>query len=348
MKLSVIIPIYNAEKYLDRCIESVISQTYENIEIILVNDGSLDKSGEICDKYKKEDSRITVIHKENGGVSKARNCGMNIASGEYIFFLDSDDFIEKDALHNLSQRAFETEADIIMGNYKVINQLKKITLRPDFAKSSLTIDMQNNTTERFKLFFGKSYGIEATNKLYRVEFIKKLDVFFEDKINYGEDFLFNIKLFINNPKIEMVNEYTYSYYKNTDSITQTYKKELTERYLYLLTSFQNYAKNNNKLNECKDLIAFSSFTAIDNICLNSYQYSSKRFSTMRNELNKIKKSNIINSAISDLSKGKYLKEVPRRDWKYFARIFSILYCNDLTNLTVLLQILRFRIINKIR
>lgn len=90
-KISIIIPIYNVEKYLKRCIDSIVNQTYKNTEIILVNDGSPDNCGEICDEYAKIDSRIKVIHKENGGLSSARNAGIDISSGEYIMFVDSDD-----------------------------------------------------------------------------------------------------------------------------------------------------------------------------------------------------------------------------------------------------------------
>ncbi|MFQ7000891.1 MAG: glycosyltransferase family 2 protein [Clostridium sp.] len=90
------VPIYNVEKYLDRCIKSIINQSYTNLEIILVNDGSTDKCGQICDKWKEKDERIKVIHKENGGLSDARNAGIEIAKGEYLSFIDSDDYVHKD------------------------------------------------------------------------------------------------------------------------------------------------------------------------------------------------------------------------------------------------------------
>jgi len=93
-KTSVIVPVYNAEKYLDKCIQSILNQDYKNIEVILIDDGSLDNSGNICDEYAKVDSRVKVVHKKNGGVSSARNCGIDIATGEFIMFVDSDDYIE--------------------------------------------------------------------------------------------------------------------------------------------------------------------------------------------------------------------------------------------------------------
>ena len=102
--VSIIVPVYNVEKYIKKCVDSLITQTYSNLEIILVNDGSPDNSGKICDEYAQSDSRIKVIHKANGGLSDARNTGIDIAEGQYIFFLDSDDWIDCqciEKLHNL-------------------------------------------------------------------------------------------------------------------------------------------------------------------------------------------------------------------------------------------------------
>lgn len=110
--ISIIVPVYNVEKYLKECIDSVISQTYKNLEIILVDDGSTDKSGEICDEYSKKDSRIKVIHKENGGLSDARNVALDIAKGEYIGFVDSDDYVEKDMFETLYKLAEEHNTEI--------------------------------------------------------------------------------------------------------------------------------------------------------------------------------------------------------------------------------------------
>ena len=103
-KISIIVPIYKVQDYLDECIESIINQTYSNIEVILVDDGSPDRCPQMCDEWAKRDSRIRVIHKKNGGLSSARNAGLDVANGEYISFVDSDDFICSDALQNLYDR----------------------------------------------------------------------------------------------------------------------------------------------------------------------------------------------------------------------------------------------------
>ena len=119
-KISVIVPVYQVEKYLERCIESIIHQTYENLEIILIDDGSKDNCPAICDKYQKMDPRITVIHKENGGLSSARNAGLDIATGDLVTFVDSDDYIEKDMLEVLNSNLKENGCDISVCFWKEV------------------------------------------------------------------------------------------------------------------------------------------------------------------------------------------------------------------------------------
>ena len=111
--VSVIIPVYNVEQYLDECVQSVLTQTYQNVEIILVDDGSTDSSGAMCDQYAVQDARVQVIHKENGGLSSARNCGFDNATGEYVYFLDSDDYIVSSALETLLTAAIQNQADVV-------------------------------------------------------------------------------------------------------------------------------------------------------------------------------------------------------------------------------------------
>lgn len=124
--ISVIIPIYKVEPYLEHCIDSVLKQTYTDLEIILVNDGSPDNCPQICDEYAQKDARIKVIHKENGGLSDARNAGLDICTGDYIFFLDSDDWISKDCIQILEETAKANDYDIIVGNFRKVYQKSDI------------------------------------------------------------------------------------------------------------------------------------------------------------------------------------------------------------------------------
>ena len=113
--ISVIVPVYNVEKYLPRCIESILRQTYPHFELILVDDGSLNKSGAICDRYAKKDARVKVIHKENAGISTARNAGVDMAQGEYISFVDSDDWVREDYLEKLLTPMLQYDVQMVFG-----------------------------------------------------------------------------------------------------------------------------------------------------------------------------------------------------------------------------------------
>ena len=124
--LSIIVPVYNVEKYIERCIKSILNQSFTNFELILVDDGSPDNCGKICDEYKKKDSRIKVIHKKNGGLSDARNAGIERAKGEYIAFVDSDDFINKYMYEILYKNAKKWDADISICNFKMVCENDRI------------------------------------------------------------------------------------------------------------------------------------------------------------------------------------------------------------------------------
>ncbi|MGN0502455.1 MAG: glycosyltransferase family 2 protein, partial [Ruminococcus sp.] len=142
-KFSVIIPVYNVQKYLDECVDSVLNQTYSNFEIILVDDGSTDRSPRICDCYAKKDDRIKVIHKENGGLSSARNCGIRAMTGDYVLFLDSDDFWDnKKALDSLSKIIYEESADVVCYGYKEFdentNESKNVIFIPEVSFNGLS------------------------------------------------------------------------------------------------------------------------------------------------------------------------------------------------------------------
>lgn len=127
--ISVIIPIYNVEEYLEKCVNSVLNQTYSDLEIILVDDGSTDNSGKICDELKNKDNRIIVIHQENQGLSAARNAGIAKALGEYIAFVDSDDYIMEDMYETLYKNLEKTDADISICKYQYVKKQQKIDFR---------------------------------------------------------------------------------------------------------------------------------------------------------------------------------------------------------------------------
>ena len=136
--ISIIIPVYKTEPYLRKCVDSVLAQTYTNLEVILVDDGSPDDCGKICDEYAAKDSRVKVIHKENGGLSSARNCGLDVATGKYIGFVDSDDWIDPDMYETLLGLLLRYDADIAEGSYRFFRPWKsenKVLECPNISRS---------------------------------------------------------------------------------------------------------------------------------------------------------------------------------------------------------------------
>jgi glycosyltransferase involved in cell wall biosynthesis len=187
-KVSVIIPVYNVELYLEQCLSSVINQTYENLEILCVNDGSNDKSGEICERYTQKDARIKVFHKQNGGVSQAKNVGLQNATGKYVSFVDSDDWIEPDMVEILYKAAEEIKAGIVVCNYfkETDGQIEPMSNRKKIPAGIISgTDMMLFALKRdyYMGFCGYIW-----NKLFLRENI--VNLWFDEDIDYGEDVLF--------------------------------------------------------------------------------------------------------------------------------------------------------------
>ena len=188
--VSIIVPIYNAQVQLNRCIDSVLNQDFEDFELILVNDGSKDASGEICDRYAAEDERIHVIHKENTGVSDSRNCGIDAAKGEYLQFLDSDDWITMDATSLLVRAAKEYQCDLVIADfYRVVGE--RVSPKGDIQEDKLLSreEFASLMMEKPADFY---YGV-LWNKLYRREIVEKYHLRMDTDVSWCEDFMFNLE-----------------------------------------------------------------------------------------------------------------------------------------------------------
>lgn len=215
--ISVIVPIYNSEKYLDNTIKSIINQTYKNLEIILVDDGSTDKSYEICKKYQKKDNRIKLFHQKNKGVSFARNIGIENSNGEFLTFMDSDDLIDKKMYEKLFN-AFDNNLDYVFCDYKI----KKNMLN----NSNKILDM----TIYDKIYKSFPYDGGANWCLYRTKIIKKYNIKFSENLFFAEDLDFLISYLIRCKKnIKYVDEKLYYYVNNSDSITKKEDIKLKSR-----------------------------------------------------------------------------------------------------------------------
>lgn len=181
-KVSIIIPIYNVEKYLSKLIESVLNQTYKNIEIILVDDGSPDKCPSIMDEYAKLDERIIAIHKKNGGVSSARNAGLDIASGDFIMFVDGDDYVDADYVDYFLNLVEKSNKQIGYGKYFYTINNDKTSNEKEIVTSEKAMEY----------IYDNKIGVAVWNKIYSSKLIKENNVKFNEGIWYGEGMLFNI------------------------------------------------------------------------------------------------------------------------------------------------------------
>ena len=214
-KISVIVPIYNVEKYLNRCVDSIINQTYKNLEIILVDDGSPDNCGKICDEYAKKDNRIKVVHKENGGVSSARNVGLNIATGDYIGFVDGDDWIDLYMYEKLLYNSIKYNSDITCCN--AITYLNNKFIPSDYDKNVKVFSVEEFIK---KLMLGDCQR-SVWSMLYSKKIIK--DTFFNENICFSEDYLFNYEVGIKSKKIVNIGQDLYYYFVRNTSMTNDYK-----------------------------------------------------------------------------------------------------------------------------
>lgn len=214
--VSVIIPVYNVEKYLRRCLDSVIEQTYKDIEIILVDDGSKDSSGRICDEYALKDSRIRVIHKENGGLSDARNAGLDAVHGEYIYFLDSDDHIKRNAIELLTAFAEKEQADIVRLNVWMFPDEEGTYIPPQ--QKLINYPALKGAEHIIQLFRNeKRWFPGAPTGFFRAGYLKKEGLRFKKGIHY-EDLLFSGIAYVRAEKVSNIRRYLYYYRQRSGSI----------------------------------------------------------------------------------------------------------------------------------
>ena len=218
-KVSIIVPVYNVELYLEKCVESLICQTYPNIEIILINDGSTDSSSKICDKLSKNNSKIKVIHKKNEGVSSARNLGLNVCTGEYITFVDSDDYINNNYIETLLKSIIENNTDLSVCGYQKVYSHENFTTD---NCDDLGVKIYSKSDAFNQMILEQQFGGYVWNKMYKKELIDLMNnqYFKEDII---EDFEFNSRYISNCKSISFIKSSLYYYFINQNGITGSFK-----------------------------------------------------------------------------------------------------------------------------
>lgn len=268
---SVIIPIYNVESYIEKCVNSVIDQDYKNIEILLINDGSKDNSKLICEKKDKEDSRIRFINKQNGGLSSARNVGLDNATGDYILFLDGDDYWDdKQALSKINRNLQNSKADIMtFGLKKMFEDTGEIEeTKYVFNRENVDFDSKKNTLSY--LVKNNLYISSACNKAVKKSIIDKYNLRFEDKA-FSEDIEWSAKLLLYSNVIDVIESPFYIYRQRNHSITHTLKLINIEYLVKHIETCIDLCKNENidYKNEYMGYVAYQYITLL--VSLNSVE-----------------------------------------------------------------------------
>ncbi len=311
--VSIIIPVYNVEKYLSECIDSVINQTYNNLEIILIDDGSTDSSGNICDKYSIIDNRINVIHKINGGLSNARNDGFLNAQGDYVYFLDSDDFIEITAVENLVKNILENNSDVVFFDGITFNDYsnKKVKNQNYLRKN------QYSTASGLEIFEllqkNRDYHSAVPLMFFKRQFLLENNLKFIPHMLH-EDMVYTFQTFINAKVVSYCDKPLYNRRNRASSITTSNKSiahfnGIKKAYEEVVSvSVEADIIENKAVVDYICRLAFNIFNTYDKLCLKDKLYCKK-------ELSKFKSCLLNNNAY--FNKALY--------WRCFGKLFWFIY-----------------------
>lgn len=294
-KVSIVIPVYNMEKYLDRCMQSVFAQTLQEIEIILVDDGGKDASVLMCDQYAKQDERVRVIHKQNGGLTSAWKAGSKIAKGEYIGYIDSDDFIDADMFEKLYQRAKEENADIACCGLKHLYEQdnhEEWTEQMSFPQDVFTVEEIRKKMFPVLIndgsFMGRSLQPNRVTKLVRTSLVRKNLSLCDDRVGIGEDFQFSLCMFLDADKVVILRDYfPYYYWMNDSSMTMQHDVRYMDKIKIL-------KENLSRISDAKNVYDFKPQIINDFLCLTVlhikggiYKRKGTPYSVLRKDMDEI-------------------------------------------------------------
>lgn len=262
--ISIVVPVYNIENEILRCVNSLLNQTYKNIEILLVDDGSTDSSGRICDDYALKDNRVRVFHKKNGGVSSARNVGIENARGYYIAFVDGDDFVNRNMYDQLIEGFCDKEVDVCVGGYVIqgahdVNNPLRISDRRTLNKSEARVEIIKSDFINHAL----------CDKVYKIRLFKGMR--FDETISYAEDFQVVYKVFENINKVAFIPVYAYHYVMRDESATHIFSlKRLQEKkVIYNLLTNEEDGEVKNELWSYYTFVTYlmAYFMILENNCI---------------------------------------------------------------------------------
>lgn len=321
MKVSVIIPVYNAENYLEKCLNSILEQKLRELEVILIDDASTDRSGVMCDKYAQKHTFVTAHHVNRAGAGSARNTGLQLAKGEYIVFADADDFLHGDStISRMADLLDQTGADIAVGNYKRLwdGVLLDATKHDVYSKED-----REQKNFRYAGFFSVGNLSYVWGKMYRRSFLEKHQIRF-GSYDYAEDKMFNFVCYIERAKYVFLDDVTYVYRKNSASISNQYRANSVGCWMKIATDTQNYLEKTGKEAVYADLVAFSiNFAAFFDGKM-QYRNAGNQSKEVKELLNEYGKFPLANRYFCEMAKGKYLNGVKSAGWKLMMWGFSLL------------------------
>lgn len=328
VKISIIVPVYNMEKYLASCIDSLISVPMQNIEIILLNDGSKDRSLEICQNYAEKDCRIRVYSHPNRGLGPTRNRGITLAAGKYLAFVDSDDFVDISALEEMLQKAEEKQLDVVQAETMTfVDGKEEKNLRKSLAhvKDYSITDEESKEVFFEQYYFKRIYSHNACDKLYRAEFVNKNRLEFGDnKRIFAEDNWFQLQVLFHNPKIGFLNVPYYFYRQQNNSITHTYQKDFVKRHEQMIIDYEKLIGENKCEKKVSELLSF------DGLIMDTMNFfrssGEKDFRTYMSESSAIINSQVLSANIKNITSDKaYQYYNGNHAKRIFILIISCLY-----------------------
>lgn len=296
-QVTVIVPVYNAEQFLPECIDRILAQDYSDLELLLVDDGSTDKSRRICEDYTEKSEKIRFFHQDNSGVSAARNYGLQQAQGQFVVFADADDYLpQPDVLSRMVEKLEADDADLVVGDYF---RLWNGRLLPAGSCADLSGISPKDGEFRFRGFFSVGTLSYIWGKMYRRSFLEQHGLRFHN-YRYGEDKLFNFECYIHGAAYAFLGEPVYVYRKNDDSVSYSYRGDSVAGWLGIAGRTEELLREQGLAEEYADLVACTIFFAAFFDGKMNYVYGKRKLSAVR----------------------KVLREYGREEFagKYFARL----------------------------
>lgn len=325
--ISIIIPAYNAQEYLAECLDSILIQSMQNFEVIMIDDGSTDRTVEICEAYATEDDRIHLLHQEKSGIGAARNYGMKEARGAYIVFVDADDkLMERSSMEILLSTIMDKQTDIVVGNY---SRLWKDTLITANRHEFDALEDTSTRDFRYRGFFTGGILAYVWAKIYSRDFLVQNQICFGG-FSYAEDKMFNFECYIKAARYAFLEEDVYIYRKNEHSVSAQYREHACRDWMEIADTLrQGIAMQRvegispKQITESEDMVAYTIFFAVFFDCKLEYEHAGRSLGAVKRTLKQYLSYPLAKQMFARLAKRQYIRGIGSRFWKMAMWSFSV-------------------------